>query len=110
MIKKTVLVNRRVIEGVGHVEVQFQKQVIDADGTVYVARDLPFHRFVLEVGEDVDFIINETNRQLAGMSLAPIDAAEVEKIKRTCAAEWTPECRAAWNAFKAANRKENPKP
>lgn len=100
MIKRTVVTQRTVVEGVGHVMVQFEKQAVDTDGTIYVPKNHPYHRTVFEVGYDVDAWMLEVNKSLEKIGLEPVSAEEIAKIRRTCDAEWTPECRAAWAAQK----------
>ena len=100
MNKRTVVTHRRVVEGIGHVEVQFEKQAVDDDGTIYVPKNLQYHRTVFEVGCDIDAQMAAVNLHLERMGLVAVAAEEIAKIKRTSDAEWTPECVAAWEELK----------
>ena len=96
MKKRTIVTQRRIVEGVGHIEVQFEKQAVDEDGTVYVPKNQQYHRTVFMVGCDIDAQMKAVNTHLQTMGLEPVEESEVAKIRRSCEAEWTTQCIEAW--------------
>ena len=98
---RTIIESQKVSE-FGHLIIRFRKERLNDQGEIV---EFGYHMVGIEVGENVDFILDQVNRNLVDdWKVAAVDVNERKKIKDKSIAEWTPVVRARWNVEKEKNK------
>lgn len=99
MFKRTVIDQIEITRD-GTINLRLAKEVVDDDGTVISSG---WHRTVLPPGGDIDAQIATVNEHLTtGLKCAPVNSAEIDRVKIVAPVVWTEEVRAAWSTRVAA--------